>query len=150
MKPLSQHLADLSVQAKNTEGHVAKAQTQAKEKLEQKREQVRQEAQRALETVQQSVSQARDETRTRFDSMHAKLNSDFDKLRQQATEKKEKFEAWQAKNYADDKELDAVAAIDYAIAATKIAELQTLDAIVARAEALDRAEQVEISQPITA
>jgi hypothetical protein len=150
MKPLSQHLADLSIQAKTTEDRVAKAQSEAKEKLDQKREQVRKEAQQALETVQQRVGEARDETRTRFDAMHAKLNSDFDKLRQQASEKKQKFEAWQANNYADDKELDAIAAIDYAIAATKIAELQTLDAIVARAEALERSEQVQVNQPINA
>ena len=150
MKPLSQHLAKLSVQAKATEDQVAKAQSEAKDRLETTREKARQEAQQALETVQQHVSAARDETRTRFDGLHAKVNSDFDKLREQATEKKQMFEAWQAKNYAEDKELDARAAIDYAIAATKIAELQTLDAIGARAEAIARSEQGQSAQPITA
>jgi hypothetical protein len=44
---------------------------------------------------------------------------------------------------ATDKEADALAAIDYAVAATKIAELQTLDAISARAEADNRSEQIQ-------
>ena len=37
MKPLSQKLAQLSVEAKNTEERVSKAQTQARERLDQQR-----------------------------------------------------------------------------------------------------------------
>lgn len=142
MKPLSQKLAELSVQAKQTEDTVAKAQTQAREHVEQKREQVRRETEQALGKVKQQFEEAKGEARTRFDALHAKVNSDFEQVKQRAQESKSKFEAWQAENYASDKEADALAAIDYAIAATKIAELQTLDAIAARAEASSRAEQI--------
>lgn len=142
MKPLSQKLTELSVQAKQTEDTVAKAQTQAREHIEQKREQVRRETEQALGRVKQQFEDAKGEARTRFDALHAKVNSDFEQVKQHAQETKSKFEAWQAENYASDKEADALAAIDYAIAATKIAELQTLDAIAARAEASSRAEQI--------
>ena len=143
MKPLSQKLAELSVQAKHTEDNVVKAQTQAREHIEQKRNQVRRETEQALGKVRQQFEEAKGETRTRFHALHAKVNSDVEQLKQQAQETKGKFEAWQAANYASDKEADALAAIDYAIAATKIAELQTLDAIAARAEAQSRNEQVQ-------
>ena len=143
MKPLSQRLAELSVQAKLTEDNVAKAQTQAREHIEQKREQVRRETEQALGIVKQQFEQAKGDARTRFEALHAKVNSDFDQVKQHAQETKSKFEAWQAENYASDKEADALAAIDYAIAATKIAELQTLDAIAARAEANTRTEQIQ-------
>ena len=143
MKPLSQKLAELSVQAKQTEDSVTKAQTEARDRIERKREQVRIETEQALGKVKQQFEEVKGEARTRFDALHAKVNSDFDQLKQQAHQNKSKFEAWQAENYASDKEADALAAIDYAIAATKMAELQTLDAIAARAGAVSRKEQLQ-------
>lgn len=145
MKPLSQKLAELSAQAKTTEDHVAKAQTEAHDRLQQRREQVRQETEKALGKVKQRFETAKGETRTRFDALHAKVNADFEQMKKDAGEKKRKFEAWQAQNYAGDKEADALAAIDYAVAATKIAELQTLDAIAARVEADSKSEQIKVS-----
>jgi len=143
MKPLSQHLAELSVQAKNAEDRVAKAQSQAHEHIEQQRDLVRRETEQALGKVKQRFEEAKGETRTRFNALQAKVNSDVEQMKQQASESKRKFEAWQAENYASDKEADALAAIDYAVAATKIAELQTLDAIAARANADGRFEQIQ-------
>jgi len=143
MKPLSQKLADLSVQAKTTEDRVAKAQTEARDRIEQRREEVRHETEQALGKVKQRFEEAKGESRVRFETLHAKVNADFEQMKKDAGEKKSKFEAWQAKNYASDKEADAFAAIDYAVAATKIAELQTLDAIAARAEAVRRAQKIE-------
>jgi hypothetical protein len=149
MKPLSQKLGELSVQAKNAEDRVSKAQTEARDRIEQKRDQVRHETEQALGKVKQRFEEAKGETRTRFESLHAKVNADFEQIKKDASEKKSKFEAWQAENYASDKEADAIAAIDYAVAATKMAELQTLDAIAARAQAETKAEQIETS-PVTA
>lgn len=145
MKSLSQKLAELSEQAKTTEDRVAKAQTEVREQLNQRRDQARQEAEQVLGQVKQRFQEAQGETRTRLETLHAKVNADFEQIKRDAAEKKGKFEAWQAENYASDKEADALAAIDYAVAATKIAELQTLDAISARAEAGSRSEQ---TQPI--
>lgn len=145
MKPLSQKLAELSVQAKTAEDRVAKAQTEAREHVEQRREEVRHETEQALDKVRRQFEQAKGETRTRFDALHAKVNADVEQMKQNAGEKKRKFEAWQAQNYAADKEADAAAAIDYAVAATKMAELQTLDAIAARARADNTAEQSQVT-----
>jgi len=150
MKPLLQNLAELRVQAKQAEDRVARAQSDSRERFDEIRGKLCMEAERALENVQQRVRESREETERRFEPLHSKLNSDFDRLRKQASEKRQRLEAWQAKNYAQDKELDALAAIDYAIATTKIAELQTLDAIRARADAVEKAEKVRPDQPITA
>lgn len=149
MKPLSQKLAELSVQAKTAEERVAKVQTEAHEHIEQKRDQVRYETEQALGKVKQRFEEAKGETRTRFETLHAKVNADFEQMKKDAGESKLKFEAWQAENYASDKEADAFAAIDYAVAATKIAELQTLDAIAARARADTKAEQIQV-KPVMA
>jgi hypothetical protein len=149
MKPLSKKLAELSVQAKTAEDRVAMAQTEAHERIEQKREQVRNETEQALGKVKQQFEQAKGETRTRFETLHAKVNADFEQMKKDASEKKSRFEAWQAENYASDKEADAIAAIDYAVAATKMAELQTLDAIAARAQADTKTGHIETS-PVTA
>lgn len=143
MKPLSQMLAELSAQAKIAEDRIAKAQTEARERVEQKRDQVRHETEQALAKVRQRVEGAKGEARTRFNALLAKVSADFEQIKKDAGEKKMKFEVWQADNYASDKEADAIAAIDYAVAATKIAEFQTLDAIAARAEANSRAEQIQ-------
>ena len=149
MKALSQHLSDLSNQVRNAEDRVAEAQSEASDRLEKKRDLVRREIDQALESVRQRVSQSREETRSRFDNLHAKLSSDLERLRENAVEKVRRFEAWQANNNAADKELDALAAIDYAIVATKIAELHTLEAIAARTEARDKVEEIQVIQPLT-
>lgn len=143
MKPLSQKLAELSVQTKTTEERVAKVQNEGREYFDRRREQVRQEVEQALGEVQQRFQQAQGETRTRLEALHAKVNCDFEQMKKDVGEKKRKFEAWQAENYASDKETAALAAIDYALAAAKIAELQTLDAIAARAETDSRSEQFQ-------
>lgn len=145
MKTLSQGLAGLSVQAKNAEDRVAQAQSEVRERVEQRREQVRGEAEQALGKVKQRFAEAKGEARTRFEALHAKVNSDFEQMKRNASETKRKFEAWQAESYAGDTEADALAAIDYAVAATKMAELATLDAIAARTQAETQVEQIETS-----
>jgi hypothetical protein len=140
---LSEKLAELSAQAKATEDRLLKAQSEARDRIEQRREQVRHETEQALGKFKQRFQEAKGETRGRFETLHAKVSADFEQMKKDAGEKKRKFEARQAQNYASDREADALAAIDYAVAATKIAELQTLDAIAARAEADSKAEQIQ-------
>jgi hypothetical protein len=148
MKPLSQQLSELSVQAKNAEDNVQKAQSEAKERIEQRREEVQHQTKAALDKVSQNLSDASADAQARATQMKAKVNSDFEQLKQRSSEGAQKFEAWQANNYADDKEADASSAINYAIAATKMAELATLDAISARVSAEVKAEQT--APPVTA
>jgi len=117
-----------------TSDRIAKAQTEVRERVEQKRDEVRGEAEQALGKVRQRFAEATGEARTRFDALQAKVTSDVEQMKQKASEAKNKFEAWQAESYASDTEADALAAIDYAVAATKMAELATLEAIAARAQ----------------
>jgi hypothetical protein len=147
MPPLSQQLAELSNQAKKAEDRVAKAQSETRERVEESREKAHREAQAALGRVNDSVSRASEGAKTRFAQLKSKVDTDFQQIEANASERKTKFESWQADNYASDKLADAEAAINYAIASVKLAEVATLDAIDAQVRADVKADQV---QPIQA
>ena len=149
MKPLSEHLSQLSVQARKTEDRVNQAQSEAREQIQQRREQLQQDMQQALDQARQRIAQVKDEAQTSARSLKAKIDTDFESLREQAQQDRRDFKAWQADNYAGDKEADAAAAIDYAIAAVRMAELQTLDAIDARAQAIGKEAEAQLP-PVTA
>src|SRR2546422_54389 len=61
MKPLSEHLAQLSVQTKEIEDRVAKAQSGASDQIKQGREQFRQETEQALGRAKQKASDIKDD-----------------------------------------------------------------------------------------
>jgi len=143
MKPLSQQLSELSVQAKKTEDHVAKAQSETKERVKQHLEEAHRDAQAALDDVKDRLQRTSEGTKTHFDQLKVKVDADMERMREDASARKTKFEAWQANNYANDKQADAEAAIYYAVAAVKMAETATLDAIEARGRAEIKADHVE-------
>jgi uncharacterized protein YpuA (DUF1002 family) len=147
MQPLSQQLSQLSAEAKKAEDRFANAQSQAKEHLTEQREHVRQETEAALQKVSQNLSRAGADAQERTTQLKSKVDSDFGQIKDRADQSKHKFEAWQANNYADDKQADAEAAISYAIVSVKMAELATLDAVEARGRAEIKAEE---TQPIQA
>jgi hypothetical protein len=147
MQPLSQQLADLSAQAKKAEERFTKAQAETKDRIEQQRQEVRQEAEGALNRVKEGVARASDGTKSHFAQLKSKVDGDMQRLNERASADSQKVEAWQANNYADDKAADAQAAVGYAIAAVKMAEIATLDAVEARGRAEIKAEQ---TQPINA
>jgi hypothetical protein len=147
MQPLSQQLSELSASAKKAEDRAATAQSEIKERVQQHLEEAHREAAAALDRVSQGVEHATEGTKTHFAELKAKVASDMERMREDASSRRSKFEAWQARNYADDKAADAEAAITYAVAAIKIAEVATLDAIEARGRAEIKAEQ---AQPIQA
>ena len=147
MPPLSQQLAELSNQAKKAEDRVAKAQSETRERVDERREKASREAQSALDRVNDSVSRASEGTKAHFAQLKSKVDTDFQRIEANASDRKAKLESWQADNYASDKLDDAQAAINYAIASVKMAEAATLDAIDAQARAQVKADQV---QPIQA
>jgi len=147
MESLSQHLSELSAQAKKAEDRVARAQSETKERFEQQREETHREAQAALDKVSQGVERASEGTKAHFAQLKSKVDADMERMSENASARKGNFEAWQADNYANDKSADAQAAIGYAIASVKMAEVATLDAIEARGKAEIKADQ---SQPIQA
>lgn len=147
MKPLSQQLSELSAQAKKVEDRVAQAQSETKDRLEEQRAKAHQEAHAALERVKDKVNQASEGTKSHFAELKSKIDTDFQRMRENADAREQKFEAWQAGNYADDKAADAQATIEYAVAAIKLAEVATLDAVDARTRAEIKADE---AQPIQA
>ena len=147
MQPLSQHLSELSAQAKKTEDRVAKAQSETQERLEQARDDAHREAEAALDTMNQRLSQVAEGTKSRAEQLKAKVTTDIERLREDGSARTAKFEAWQANNYANDKAADAEAAISYAVLSVKMAEVATLDAIEARGRAEIKTDQ---AQPIQA
>ena len=143
MQPLSQLLSELSTQAKTVEDRVAMAQSETKERLEEHRQKAQQEAQAALNRVRDKVDGAAEGTKAHFAEIKSKVDSDLQRIRENADARAQKFEAWQANNFANDRTADAAAAIGYALAALKLAEVATLDAVEARARADIKAEQAQ-------
>lgn len=143
MQPISQQLAELSAQAKKTEDRVSRAQEETKERIEERREKAHREATAALDKVSDRVSRASEGTKSHFDQLQSKVDADVERMKADASDRNAKFKAWQANNYANDKLADAEAAIGYAVAAVKMAEVATLDAIDARARAEVKADQAQ-------
>jgi len=147
MEPLSQKLSELSAQAKKTEDRVAKARSETKERVQEHLDEAHRDAEAALKQVNDGIERASEGTKSHFEQLRQKVDGDFERMREDSDSRKAKFEAWQANNYANDKAADAAAAISYAVASVKIAEVATLDAIEARGRAEIKADQ---AQPIQA
>jgi phage shock protein A len=135
VKRLSEQLSDLSVRAKNLENAVTAAQKEGQEKLVSRTAEARASATAAVEKVKQSVKAASDAGSAKWGAMEAKLGADMDALKTRLSEKKRAIDATIAEHEADDAEVDASFAIDYAIASVEQARLAVFDAISARVDA---------------
>lgn len=147
MQPLSQQLSELSQQAKKAEERFAKTQSETKDRLEQKRQEAHRDAEVALGRVHEDAERAQQGTKSHLAHIRAKVDADLRHLKEDASARKAKLEAWQAANTAQDRAADARRAISYAVAAIKIAEVATIDAVEARGRAEIKAEQ---AQPVQA
>ncbi len=134
-KPLSEHLAELSVRAKHAEDALAAAQKEAHDKVVARKEQARVAAAAAIEKVNNDIKSAQDTATRNWSAVRAKIAADINSLKADVAHKKHDLDAKRAQNYADGLEWEANVAIDYAIAAVDQAGWAVLDAIVGRAEA---------------
>ena len=134
-KPLSEHLAELSVRAKHAEDALAAAQKEAHDKIVARKEQARAAAAAAAEKVNNDIKSAEDTATRNWNEVRAKIAADINTLKADVAHKKHDLDAKRAENYADQLEWEANVAIDYAIASVKQAEWAVLDAIVGRADA---------------
>ncbi len=134
-KPLSEHLAELSVRAKHAEDALAAAQKEAHDKVVARKEQARVAAAAAIEKVNNDIKSAQDTATRNWSAVRAKVAADINSLKADVAHKKHDLDAKRAQNYADGLEWEANVAIDYAIAAVDQAGWAVLDAIVGRAEA---------------
>jgi hypothetical protein len=134
-KPLSEHLADLSVRAKHAEDSVTAAQKEAHDKVTVRKEKARAAAAAAAEKVNNDIKSAENTATRNWSAVRAKVAADINSLKADIAQKKHDVDAKRAENYADRLEWEANVAIDYAIASVEQAELAVLDAIVGRGEA---------------
>lgn len=135
-KPLSEQLAELSVRAKHAEDALASAKKEAHDKVVTRKEQARATAAAAAEKVNRDIQSAKDTATRNWSAVRAKIAADINTLKTGVAQKKHDLDAKVAENHADRLETDATFAIDYAIASVEQAEWAVLDAVDARAQAL--------------
>src|SRR5208283_3067237 len=134
-KPLSEHLADLSVRAKHAEDALAAAQKEAHDEVVVLKDQARAAATAATEKVNNDIKSAQDTATRNWNAVRAKIAADIKTLKADVAHKKHDLDAKRAQAWADQLEWQANVAIDYAIASIEQAEWVVLDAVVARADA---------------
>ncbi|MFI6359838.1 hypothetical protein ACIBJF_46420 [Streptomyces sp. NPDC050743] len=136
---LSDTLTILAERAKAAEDHASQAATQSREQLQAEVERAREDAQAQAAKLQESargaeakISQWWAEMQQNWRDHTAKVSSDIEA-------RKREHDTARAARQADRAEADAVAAVEFALAAIEEAEYTVLDARLARMEADDKA-----------
>ena len=135
----SQKLAKLSARAKEAEDHAATARNQARADVEKSASEARAAAEAHAEELRKSAATTGAQISASWNDMQRSWADHVAQVREDIDEKKGQFDAKRAGTRADDAEVDALIAIDYAYATVEEAEYAVLDAISARMEANDLA-----------
>ena len=133
-KPLSEKLADLSVQAKSAEDALTLAQREAHDKIVARKEQARVAASAAVEKVIQELDAAVDTAARNWSAVRANVAADLNHLKANVAQAKQDRGAKRGENYAKELEWEAGVWIDYAIATIQQASYAVLDAVASRVE----------------
>ncbi len=136
-KPLSEQLADLSVQAKKAEDDFAATKKESHDKMVARREQLRTAATQSVDKLKQEMKSAGAEVSSSFSALKAKVAADAETLKANVKQWKKGLDAERAENHAEEMEWEASVAIDYAISAVEQAKLAAVDAVIARREAIE-------------
>ena len=137
VKPLSEQLAELSVEAKKAEDDFAATKKQTHDKMVAQREQLRAVATQSVEKLKKDMKSAGSHVSSGFSAFQAKVSADGETLKANVKHWKKDLDAKRAENWADELEWEAGMAIDYAISAVEQAKLAAVDAAIARQEAID-------------
>ena len=137
VKPLSEQLAELSVEAKKAEDDFAAAKKETHDKMVARREQLRTTATQSVEKLKQDMKSAGSAASSGFSAFQAKVSADGETLKANVKHWKKDLDAKRAENWADELEWEASMAIDYANSAVEQAKLAAIDAAIARQEAID-------------
>jgi len=133
-KPISEQLANLSVQAKKAEDAVAAAQKETHDKVVARVAQAQAAAEEAVQKVNQNIKSAGDTASAKWNGLKAKVAADIDGLKSKVAQRKHESGVKRAQNYSQLLDDDATFAIDYAVASIEQAKLAVLDAIAGRIE----------------
>jgi hypothetical protein len=136
MTPLPSNLTELSELAKRIDEDADAVRTEAREKLDARREKIRTNLGERMDRLESNLEKAQNQTSADWTALREKVKSDRERFKAKLTERKEAYKAFFAESNAEDRELGAAIAIDYAIASIQQARLAVLDAASARAEAI--------------
>ncbi len=137
MEPLSEHLQDLSEQAKKTEDVVAAARVRDQAALQAHREQLRDSWDKAVTTTKQQVDADDAALQFQWSQMRERVKGQFAQLQDRSEQRHADRDARKADRYADRAERDAAEAVDFAVLALDGAMAAVVDAVLARADADD-------------
>jgi predicted RNase H-like nuclease (RuvC/YqgF family) len=136
---LSDELTKLAVRAKEAETRTAAARDEAGADLEKEVESARAAAQGQAEKLRQGAEGGKAEVSGWWTDVQKSWNAQVSRVREDVESKKEKQDVHMAEARADDAEGYAFFAIDLAYSAVVEAEYASLDALLARKEADQRA-----------
>ena len=141
MKPLSEQLIELSARAKKTEELVSAAQAKNQAALQSQREELQSSISAFKARAAAQTEELTQEAQSWWDETRTAVNDRFAKLRAKAEDHHAERDLKRAQHRADDAELDAAYAIDFALDILDQAEYAIADAVIARAEADELARQ---------
>lgn len=137
MKPLDQHLADMSVCAKQAEDAFAAARDETHDRVVARREQARASAVAFADRVDKDLREVGDAVVGQWNALQAKVAADINRLKTVYEERKHDRSVERAVHHADRLETEAGVAIDFALASIEDAKRAVLDAVAARIEAAE-------------
>lgn len=136
MQPLPSNLKELAELARRIDEDAEAVRTDAREKLDARREKIRTNLGERMDRLESNLEKAQNQTSADWTAFREKIKSDRERFKAKLGERKEAYKAFFAESNAEDRELGAAIAIDYAIATIQQARLAVLDAVSARAEAI--------------
>ena len=136
MQPLPSNFAELSELARRIDEDADAVRTEAREKLDDRREKIRTNLGERMDRLEANLEKAQSQTSADWTAFRDKVKSDRERFKAKLGERNEAYRAFFAGSNAEDRELGAAIAIDYAIATIQQARLAVLDAASSRAEAI--------------
>jgi hypothetical protein len=141
MTPLSDQLTSMAERAKKAEDVVAAAQAKDRAALEAQRDQLQSSIDEGKAKAEASSAAAQQQVQSWWDETRSSVDNQFAALRAKRDEHRAERDLQRAERRADDAELDAADTVDFAMGVLVQAEYAVIDAVLARADADDLAQQ---------
>ena len=125
----------LAERARQAKERVHASASTTKERLESQVAEARASAEKTNGQVEQKAQGAREGASEHWTAARKDWNAHIAQMRRKADDQKATLDATRAEHRAQDREDDAVMAVDFAMQAVEEAEYEVLDAILARSEA---------------
>lgn len=139
MKTLLDKFAELSAETKLAEDRIARAQDEGKDRVSQRVDEVRDNVKQALERLSEEIQSAPPQVKARFDELRSTLKDRLEEAKAQGF-----GDGSRAKELFLEKQIQARAAIRYAIAATRLAQFYAIQATAIHHLADIKAEQTPV------